>query len=236
MIHIVPFFLILIPFLSGTVSAEHVSADSRALQYQAEKQIENEQWFSARETVRELTRHANSDMQSHYQIKEIEITLLRLNYVLDGFRLIRHYTELYWDNYHVLHQILQIPYSRKNITAHIHPELRRSLTEPIVERILQLVHALGEKFAQDRAFTYAPALAQFYFENGNKAEAIQMCENGINSLNSLSPSLRTVILPGFLKLLADYQDKEVCRDGFCAKPPPRWKTKPECETKLFTRP
>ncbi len=214
----------------------HASIESKTLQRETEQLLADEKWFYAREALRELALSANADMESHYRIKDIEITLLRLNYTIDGFQLVKQYAEQYWNNYHILHQILQVLYSRKSITDHLQPHQRLAAATPIAERILQLVNERGEKFANDRAFTYTPALAQFYFESGDKKKAIEMTELGIQSLKSLPPTLRMVILPAFLNLLADYQDKKVCMDGVCGEPPKRWKARYDCEIKLFSRP
>lgn len=221
---------------SAQADARHASIESKTLQKETERLLAEQKWFYAREALRELSLSANADIQSLYQVKEIEVTLLRLNYTIDGFQLVEQYTKQHWDNYQILHQILQVLYSRKSITEHLLPKQRLAAAEPIVDRILFLVHKRGEHFAETRAFTYTPALAQFYFENGNKKIAIDLVELGIQSLESIPPSLRRVVLPTFLSLLADYQDQKVCREGVCAEPPKRWVSKRDCEIKLFSRP
>lgn len=210
--------------------------DIKALQYKTENLITVHEWYEARESLRTLIRFTPKEARSAYHLKELELTLFRLNYTFEGMNLIDQYTELYWNEASTLHQLLQILFSRKFITTHLSPAQKFAAGKAISWRLLNLVHAKGEQFAKDRAFTYTPGLAQFYYELKNKQKAIAVVEQGLQSLESVDPTLKAIVLPNLLAMLADYQDHKVCREGFCAYPPERWKAPSDCETRLFSRP
>ncbi|WP_027571387.1 TlpA disulfide reductase family protein [Bradyrhizobium sp. WSM1743] len=72
-------------------------------------------------------------------------------------------------------------------------------------------------------FVSYPAVAQYYYESGNKDRAIELIEVTLKSLDGPAPipdNLKQEVMPELIQTLANYKGQKACYGSLCATPQP----------------
>ncbi|MGX5806277.1 TlpA disulfide reductase family protein, partial [Bradyrhizobium sp. Arg314] len=102
--------------------------------------------------------------------------------------------------------------------SHIPSAERFAMGKELSERILALHPPQGDC---DFKFAHYPAVAQYFYETGDKDRAIELVEVAMKSLSDWqggSDELKQELAPGLLQTLANYKGEKVCFGDLCAVP------------------
>ncbi|MCA6115105.1 redoxin family protein [Bradyrhizobium sp. WSM 1738] len=101
--------------------------------------------------------------------------------------------------------------------SHLPRAERFAMGRELSERILELVPPQGDA----RKFLSYGAVAQYYYESGNKERAIELVELALKSLDHPEPmqdELKQYFGPPLLQALANYKGEKACYGALCAAP------------------
>ncbi|RWA83658.1 TlpA disulfide reductase family protein [Mesorhizobium sp.] len=113
-----------------------------------------------------------------------------------------------------------------NDHLHFPPAERFAMGKELSEHILALNPPQGD----GPKFRSYPAVARYYYENGNKNRAIELVELALKSLDGpepISAELKEYLLPDLLQSLANYKGKKVCHGALCAAPQDNFRKVPK---------
>ncbi|MFG3594731.1 TlpA disulfide reductase family protein [Bradyrhizobium sp. RDI18] len=104
--------------------------------------------------------------------------------------------------------------------SHLPRAERFAMGRELSERILELFPPQGDA----RKFLSYGAVAQYYYESGNKERAIELVELALKSLDHPEPmqdELKQYFVPPLLQALADYKREKACYGALSATPQDR---------------
>ncbi|MER8390914.1 TlpA family protein disulfide reductase [Mesorhizobium sp. M1340] len=104
-----------------------------------------------------------------------------------------------------------------NDHSRLPPAERFAMGKELSEHILALNPPQGDS----PKFRSYPAVARYYYENGNNDRAIELVELALQSLDGPEPvpdELKEHLLPDLLQALATYRGVKVCDGALCAAP------------------
>ncbi|MGX5832014.1 TlpA disulfide reductase family protein [Mesorhizobium sp. 43Arga] len=102
--------------------------------------------------------------------------------------------------------------------SHVPSAERLAMGKELSERILALHPPQGD---WDFKFAHYPAVAQYFYETGDKDRAIELVEVAIKSLTDWqdgSDEVKQKLSRGLLQTLANYKGEQVCSGDLCAVP------------------
>ncbi|WP_157088228.1 TlpA disulfide reductase family protein [Bradyrhizobium jicamae] len=118
-------------------------------------------------------------------------------------------------------------------TSHLPRAERFAMGKDLSEHILALNPPKGDS----HKFLSYGAVAQYYFESGNKERAIQLIELALRSLDHPKPmqeEAKQYLVPPLLQALANYKGEKACYGDLCSAPqnqsPETVKARPPKET------
>ncbi|SPP97839.1 TlpA disulfide reductase family protein [Bradyrhizobium vignae] len=107
-----------------------------------------------------------------------------------------------------------------NDNSHLPPAERFAMGKELSEHILALN---PPQRGQAPKFLSYPAVAQYYYESGNKDRAIELVEMTLKSLDGPEPlpnELKQELMSPLVQALANYKGEKACYGALCATPQP----------------
>ncbi|SCB55442.1 Thiol-disulfide isomerase or thioredoxin [Bradyrhizobium shewense] len=107
-----------------------------------------------------------------------------------------------------------------NDNSHFPPAERFAMGKELSEHILALN---PPQRGQAPKFLSYPAVAQYYYESGNKDRAIELVEVALKSLDGPEPipnELKQHVMSLLVQALANYKGEKACYGALCATPQP----------------
>ncbi|WP_407192973.1 TlpA disulfide reductase family protein [Bradyrhizobium sp. STM 3566] len=107
-----------------------------------------------------------------------------------------------------------------NDNSHLPPAERFAMGKELSEHILALN---PPQRGQAPKFLSYPAVAQYYYESGNKDRAIELVEVTLKSLDGPEPlpnELKQELMSPLVQTLANYKGEKACYGALCATPQP----------------
>ncbi|MBP0110431.1 TlpA disulfide reductase family protein [Bradyrhizobium vignae] len=107
-----------------------------------------------------------------------------------------------------------------NDNSHLPPAERFAMGKELSEHILALN---PPQRGQAPKFLSYPAVAQYYYESGNKDRAIELVEVTLKSLDGPEPlpnELKQELMSPLVQALANYKGEKACYGALCATPQP----------------
>jgi len=115
-------------------------------------------------------------------------------------------------------EVMRQLFDPANDNSHLPPAERFAMGKELSEHILALNPPQG---GQTLKFLSYPAIAQYYYESGNKDRAIELVEVALKSLDGPEPipeELKQEVMSPLVQALANYKGEKACYGSRCATP------------------
>ncbi|WP_271672988.1 TlpA disulfide reductase family protein [Bradyrhizobium sp. CCBAU 51627] len=177
-----------------------------------------EDWAKAVSAVEEAVAVMPDDL--NFRVLHAKLLLHRLRSLQTGLPVLKRFARDAIDknDEHWMEGALSQLFDPANDNSHFPSAERLAMGKELSEHILALNPPQG-----DGGFKYLSygAVAQYYYESGNKDRAIELVEVALNSLDGPEPipdELKQHVMSTLVEALANYKGEKACYGTVCATP------------------
>ncbi|UFW51496.1 MULTISPECIES: TlpA disulfide reductase family protein [Bradyrhizobium] len=177
-----------------------------------------EDWTKAVSAVEEAVAVMPDDL--NFRVRRADLLLHKLRNMQTGLPVMRQFARDAIDksNEVWMEEALRQLFNPANDNSHVPSAERFAMGKELSEHILALdpPHRDGGP----KWLSYG-AVAQYYYESGNKDRAIELVEVALNSLSGPEPmpdELKQHVMPRLVEALANYKGEKACYESLCATP------------------